>query len=347
MIEIVSICLPVLVLSAWLTKRLLDPNSRYYHLDHPNDRSLHQAPTPRSGGLAIISSAIIGFFCIALLVSVHSSALWILSGLLLVSGVSYFDDRNHIPAGYRLAVHLIAASLLMAGGLEPTQNIVPGNGIPLSETTAWVFGILLCAWMINLYNFMDGMDGFAGGMSVAGFTALGIIGIQSGHPEFAAFNFVAASAACGFLLFNFPPARIFMGDVGSSSLGFLAVASSLWGAKTGVFSLWIPILVFSPFIVDASITLARRIFRREKIWQAHKSHYYQRLVLSGWGHRKTVVAEYGLMTACAVSAIFAIKITPEQQLMMIAAWTFVYIVIILLINRLSKGRLESELDSSA
>ena len=133
-----------------------------------------------------------------------------------------------------------------------------------------------------------------------------------------------AAASAGFLTCNFPPARIFLGDTGSTALGFLAAACGLWGSRTGLFPFWVALLVFSPFIVDATVTLLRRLLRGEKVWEAHRSHYYQRLVLLGWGHRRTVLVEYALMLVCAGSAALAVRLPPAGQLGLAGGWIGVY-----------------------
>ena len=115
-----------------------------------------------------------------------------------------------------------------------------------------------------------------------------------------------------------------MGDTGSSLLGLLAGGLSMWGAREGVFPFWVALLVFSPFIVDATVTLLRRLGRGERVWQAHKSHYYQRLVQSGWGHRKTVLYEYVLMLACGLSALLAQQLNLQGQVALILFWCLVY-----------------------
>ena len=190
-------------------------------------------------------------------------------------------------------------------------------------------------WMINLYNFMDGMDGFAGGMTVIGFGTLAVIGVE--HQLFMTMNLLVVSATCGFLLFNFPPAKIFMGDVGSSSLGFLAAGFSLWGNYEGIFPLWIALLIFSPFIVDATVTLLHRLFRGEKVWQAHKFHYYQRLVELGWGHKRTVLWEYVLMGACSISALIAPLLPFYGQGALLIGRSIIYIGLMSWVNRLEKS----------
>ena len=192
--------------------------------------------------------------------------------------------------------------------------------------------------MINLYNFMDGMDGFAGGMAVSGFGAFAILGWMAGHDAFMAINLVISAAAAGFLIFNFPPARIFMGDIGSSVLGLLAASLSLWGARDGVFPFWIAVLVFSPFIVDATVTLIRRLLRREKIWQAHKTHYYQTLVQAGWGHRKTVLLEYAIMLGCGVTALWGVRAPEKLQAAILAGWTLFYFLFFFRVSRLASRR---------
>jgi UDP-N-acetylmuramyl pentapeptide phosphotransferase/UDP-N-acetylglucosamine-1-phosphate transferase len=136
---------------------------------------------------------------------------------------------------------------------------------------------------------------------------------------------LVVAAAGGFLLFNRPPARIFLGDVGSTSLGFLAGTLALFGTARGDFELWQPLLAFSPFIVDATATLIRRALRGERVWKAHRSHYYQRLVLAGWSHGRTVAAEYALMTACGASALVYRTLTDRGRLTLLVGWAIVYV----------------------
>jgi UDP-N-acetylmuramyl pentapeptide phosphotransferase/UDP-N-acetylglucosamine-1-phosphate transferase len=180
--------------------------------------------------------------------------------------------------------------------------------------------LLAIAWLTNLYNFMDGSDGLAGGMAVVGFGTYGLAAWLGGNLELELLAWSIAAAAAGFLIFNFPPAKIFMGDVGSIPLGFLAGALGVAGWLQGLWPLWFPLIVFAPFIVDASVTLLRRALRRERIWQAHREHYYQRLILSGWSHRKTAIWEYALMLACAALALAGREaVVPMQAAAVVAA----------------------------
>jgi UDP-N-acetylmuramyl pentapeptide phosphotransferase/UDP-N-acetylglucosamine-1-phosphate transferase len=155
---------------------------------------------------------------------------------------------------------------------------------------------------VNLFNFMDGLDGLAAGMAISGFGVLAGVSWLAGAIDLGLFGLVIVAASGGFLVSNFPPARIFMGDVGSTSLGFLAAAFTLRASHDRVFEAWIPILAFSPFIIDATVTLVSRGLTGQRIFEPHRQHYYQRLVLAGWSHRQTLFAEYGLMAVGGVAA---------------------------------------------
>lgn len=302
-----------------VSQRLAKSNPVFAILDYPNSRSLHQQPIPRTGGLAVLG----GIFAGGLYAPV-AYPLWValLIGLLPLTVVSLLDDYRSVAARWRILTHLLAAVSLLAAGLTPDRLELPGLALPLPVWIAIPLTLLFIVWMINLYNFMDGMDGFAGGMATIGFSALAWLGWAD--AGFAAFCLIVAAASAGFLVHNFPPAKIFLGDTGSTALGFLAAAFSLWGAKEGLFPFWVALLVFSPFIVDATVTLLRRLLRGEKVWEAHRSHYYQRLVLLGWGHRRTVLTEYALMLACAGSALLAVRLPPVGQISLAMAWGLIY-----------------------
>jgi UDP-N-acetylmuramyl pentapeptide phosphotransferase/UDP-N-acetylglucosamine-1-phosphate transferase len=255
----------------------------------------------------------------------------------MISLVSLMDDRRGLPIAVRFGVHLLASALLVIG----SGLVLPTTAVPLlgSIEMGWVaalFTVVFLVWMANLYNFMDGMDGFAGGMTVIGFGLLGYFGWQAHHPVISVIATLQSAAAVGFLVHNFPPAKIFMGDVGSVSTGFLAAALIVLGCRDGVFDLWVPLIVFSPFILDATMTLARRVFRQEKVWEAHRDHYYQRLVLSGWGHRRTVLAEYGVMALCGGLALFYQHASEAWRLVVLGAWGIVFLCFALAVRGLEQ-----------
>lgn len=256
----------------------------------------------------------------------------------MLSAVGLVDDYGHVPALIRFATHFLAAGILLLAGLGIAELQLPGGHLFLPHWLALILETGFIVWMINLYNFMDGMDGFAGGMSVIGFAALSLIGLLGGQVDFALVAGVIAAAAAGFLIWNIPPAKIFMGDAGAPVLGYLAAALSLWGVKLALFPLWVSVLIFSPFIVDASYTLLRRLLRREKVWQAHREHIYQQLVQLGWGHKRTVLLAYGLMLGCAVSAGYLLYAPAAVQWLGLAVWLIIYALIILGAGQLVKKK---------
>jgi UDP-N-acetylmuramyl pentapeptide phosphotransferase/UDP-N-acetylglucosamine-1-phosphate transferase len=194
------------------------------------------------------------------------------------------------------------------------------------------FLVIGAIWVTNLYNFMDGSDGLAGGMALFGFAAYGAAAWRSSDVSVAAANLCVVGAAAGFLRFNFSPARIFMGDAGSIPLGFLAASVGSYGWSRGLWPAWFPLLVFSPFWVDATTTLLARQLRGEKVWLAHRSHYYQRLVLMGWGHRKVAVVEYVLMAAVAATGVWALGESAVGQGIVVGFWGIAYAVAMRLVD---------------
>ena len=274
------------VVSVVLVRAFLSSPGRRLFLDHPNPRSLHAAPIPRTGGLGLMPAALVGM----LIAGGALPAVLVALALMLLSLV---DDWKGLPAAVRLPLHLAAATAFVVLQL-------PEHHWFLTVVLAITIG-----WMTNLYNFMDGSDGLAGGMALIGFGVYAAGAAIGGDLDFALVNLAIAAAAAGFLIFNFPPARVFMGDAGSIPLGFLAGGLGLQGWQDGLWPLWFPLATFGPFIVDASMTLARRAVRGERLWQAHRSHYYQRLVLSGWSHRRTALWEYGFMLFSGATGLIA------------------------------------------
>ncbi|WP_096461083.1 MraY family glycosyltransferase [Sulfurifustis variabilis] len=286
------------------------------------------------GGVAILAAVYLAGIA-AVLRRPDLAALWSLgiAGAVLAC-VAYVDDRRPLPASFRALVHLAVAGALAISGLYLTEIDLPGFDLRVAGWLGVTVTIGLMAWMINLYNFMDGMDGFAGGMTVSGFATLSALGWLAGHPDFALVSAVIAASAVGFLVCNFPPARIFMGDVGSSTLGLFAAGFVVWGVRERMFPLWCAILIFSPFIVDATVTLVRRLVRGERIWEPHRTHYYQRLVRAGWGHRRTVLLQYAFMLGCSVSAVVGVHASEGMQWAIIVGWTLIYGTYFLGVNRL-------------
>ncbi len=286
-------------------------------VDHPNARSLHIAPVPRTGGIGLMAGVMAGWGLLW-----HPWLFPLAVGVVCLMLISFVDDVRGLSAGWRFLMHFVVASVFI--------------WIAVSPNSGWLLaGLVVVAmvWMINLYNFMDGSDGLAGGMALFGFGGYALAAWLGGDVGLAMSCLSIAAAALAFLCFNFNPARIFMGDAGSIPLGFLSAALGVVGWQHGIWPVWFPVLVFSPFIVDASVTLARRFIRGEKVWQAHREHYYQRLVQMGWGHRKTALAEYGVMIAVAGSSVLVQARAYPVQLAFCLGWMLAYLLAMKLIDR--------------
>ena len=311
-----------LLLSATLSWWLAHARGRWQALDTPNDRSLHTQPTPRTGGAAMLIGATSGLVTLWLWQGYAVVGWQFYTAVMALALIALADDHHALGAGLRLMVQIGVVALLLL------HYRTPGMGMPLAVIT-----LLFLIWMINLYNFMDGMDGFAAGMAIFGFGTFAILGWLAGQQEFALGCAIVVAAGAGFLLLNFPPARLFMGDIGSTVLGLLAGITILQSHINGLLPVWLGILVFSPFIVDASVTIAIRILRGEQFWKPHKTHFYQRLVQAGWGHRRTVLAEYLLMFACSGSALIGANLPLSSQVLIIALWTLLYSAMIGRVHR--------------
>jgi UDP-GlcNAc:undecaprenyl-phosphate GlcNAc-1-phosphate transferase len=282
--------------------------------DFPNDRSLHAEPIPRTGGIALAAGILSGWMML-----IQYWAWWIVLPMLGLFVLSLVDDMRSLSPWLRLFGHFIAALI-----------VVGWSGVPL----LWGLPVLLfIMWMTNLYNFMDGSDGLAGGMALFGFSFYGFAGLINGNEPFAMMNFSIGAAALGFLYHNFHPAKMFLGDAGSIPLGFLAAAFGVWGWLQGYWPFWFPILAFSPFVADATMTLLKRAWGRENLAQAHRSHYYQRLVQMGWGHRNTAIAEYALMLLAGVSALWGTGLDVQGQANLLAWWGAIYLGLTIWVDR--------------
>jgi glycosyltransferase WbpL len=258
-------------------------------LDVPGERSSHVAPTPRGGGLALVCVVLVGvalLLALGLLPSAWGTAL--LGGGALTALVGWRDDVRGVPARARLAVHLVAAIWAVAwlGGL-PT--LVVGGDVLYLGVAGSVLAVLGIVWGINLYNFMDGIDGLAAGeATVVGFVAAVLLAGR--EPSLAAVAAVVAGGAAGFLPWNWQRARMFMGDVGSGFLGFVLATLALASEKAGAMPALVWLLLLAVFFVDATVTLIRRMVRRERWYTAHRTHAYQRATRSGWSHAQVTSA---------------------------------------------------------
>ncbi|WP_042320400.1 MraY family glycosyltransferase [Paraburkholderia caledonica] len=283
-------------------------------VDIPNQRSLHERPVPRVGGWGVLPSALLMFALFA------PPLCGIALGAVVLGIVSQIDDRRGLSARVRFTAHVVVVAAAVAIS---------------AVDVAWWFAILVgvaIVWLVNLYNFMDGSNGLAGGTAVFGFGTYAIAAGES-QPALALAAAAVAGAALGFLFLNFPKAKIFLGDAGSIPLGFLAGALGFWGWQHGAWPLWFPALVFAPFIADSTVTLLRRLARGEKFWEAHREHYYQRLVQMIGGHVYVALIYYGLMAVGGVVALLGLQAPAALQLAIFVIWYVVLAVIGLEIDR--------------
>ncbi len=306
---------------------LLKLPERFSVFDNPNHRSLHSIPVPRIGGIAILVGILIAGFIYSRTIVITNELLLVCTALLMIGLISLLDDVVSLSSLIRIVIQLLAASIIAYSGLVIDTLTIPFFEFSFPVYFAEIITVLFIVWMVNLYNFMDGVDGLAGGMSVIGFGALAVIGFIEGQQSFTIINLIIASSSLGFLVWNYPPAKIFMGDSGSSSLGLLAAILALYSHSEGFIPIWISVVIFSPFIVDATVTLISRILRRKRFWDAHKSHFYQQLAETGISRKKLVNLEYGLMLVCSVIALITYKASSTIQLLSLLILATLYFVL--------------------
>jgi Fuc2NAc and GlcNAc transferase len=272
-------------------------------LDVPNARSSHVQPTPRGGGAAIVGVTLLGLVCAAALGGDSRVALLgVAVAGVLVAWIGWLDDRRPQSASKRLAVHVIAVAtgLAAAGGLPPVEW---GGTLVDLGAPGDVIAAVACVWFLNLFNFMDGIDGIAGseaafvGLAAAGFT------VAAGAPTPLAVAWCAlAGASVGFLRWNWAPAKIFMGDVGSGFLGAVIALLLVVSVAAGAFGIWTALVLVAPFAADATVTLVRRVGRGEKWYSAHRTHAYQWLARRFGSHARVSLLYAGLNVAIVLPA---------------------------------------------
>lgn len=237
--------------------------------DEPNKRSLHNTPIPRYGGLIFVSVSLLASFFIF---PDHIQYLIMLCLILML--ISFIDDIGHVNFILRLIIHFIISSALIL--------VQPG------EYNFYIFSLLVLylVWSINLTNFIDGANGLAGGCSLVSFLIYGIAFYLSGNNEFMLFSFIISSSIFAFLLYNFGKAKVFMGDTGAATLGFLLAGFGFYGWSQDFWYFWFPLLVSAPAITDTTLTLFKRICNGHKFWEPHQNHLFQKLILMGNEHKK-------------------------------------------------------------
>lgn len=290
MTSLLLLAVAAALVAGYLTHLVLQYARRRALFDVPNVRSSHNVPTPRGGGLASAAVIIGGI----LLLPVFAQIGWVEAVALATSGamvavIGWIDDHSSISARSRFLVHVIAVTVVLIGTADLGPLRMPGvPELPLVQLLAAGFALV---WLINLFNFMDGIDGLAGAEAVFVAAALAcclaLLGAGSGAG--AAFAALIGGAATGFLVWNWPPARIFMGDVGSGFLGLALGSAALVAHRESGLSLWVPTILLAVFVTDATLTLLRRMARGERWYAAHRSHGYQSLARKHGSHRPVTI----------------------------------------------------------
>lgn len=305
------------VLTMWLTGSVRRYALTRNILDIPNQRSSHTVPTPLGGGLAIAAVVIGGIMIWGVFGRIGLPvAIALGGGSVFVAIVGWIDDRDQIAPLPRVALHFVAATwtVVWLGGFSTLR--VGSAEVSLGWGGS-VIAIVAIVWAINLYNFMDGIDGLASTEAISVGVVGGVVLFLGGSAGLAGVAFLVAGAALGFLRWNYPPARIFMGDVGSGMIGFLVAGLALSGEALGGVPAWLWVILLGVFVFDATATLLRRMLRGERWYTAHRSHAYQRLVQAGWGHG---AVSWSVLTLNLVLGAFAILALfyPSQWLLVAA-----------------------------
>ncbi|MDR7281958.1 Fuc2NAc and GlcNAc transferase [Pseudomonas corrugata] len=308
-------------------------------LDVPNDRSSHSVPTPRGGGVAIVLTflgALIGLFAGGL---ISPTLFFALAGSgAMTAVIGFLDDHGHIAARWRLLAHFVAAvwAVWWLGGL-PAISLF-GVSIEIS----WIghlLAVVYLVWMLNLYNFMDGIDGIAGVETVTVCMGACLLYWTSGVPDQGWLLVLLSSCVAGFLLWNFPPAKIFMGDAGSGFLGMALGVLSLEAAWVSPEIFWGWLILLGVFIVDATFTLLRRLVRGDKVYEAHRSHAYQ-FASRRFGKHLPVTLAVGMINVFWLLPIALCLVF--YNLDGATALTLAYIPLILLAIKFQAGQRESD-----
>jgi Fuc2NAc and GlcNAc transferase len=261
------------VVSALLTGCLRRYALRIGLIDRPNARSSHSTPTPRGGGLAIVATSLAAMTLLFVLHQMPARLFAALGGGgLAVAIAGFVDDRRTLPATVRFAVHMSAAAWCL-GWLGGLPSLLLAERLVNLGWTGYVLGTLAIVWVLNLFNFMDGIDGIAASEAIFVTGAGAALGVSQTSATLAAA--IVCASCIGFLLWNWPPAKIFMGDVGSGYLGFSIAVLALAASRDSPVSIWVWLILGGTFFVDATVTLIRRAMRGERVHEAHRSHAYQ------------------------------------------------------------------------
>jgi Fuc2NAc and GlcNAc transferase len=279
------------LVSAIATRRLIANSHRLSTLDIPNERSSHLTPTPRGGGIAFVATSLVGFLLLLLNNTLDNAEfLALCCAGIIVAVAGHLDDRQKISgATVRLVLHAIGAIVLIVGIGIPSQISLFDRTVNIGVIGS-ILGVLYLVWLLNLFNFMDGTDGIAASEAIFVCIAGAVLNYHVlSDINLSTASIILATSTLGFLLYNWSPAKIFMGDVGSGYLGIVIGGLSLMAAKQQSDLLWVWIILLAVFVSDATVTLIRRLLRKQKPHVAHRSHAYQHLAIRFNSHSKVAL----------------------------------------------------------
>lgn len=283
--------------------------------DGTSEAEANTGPLPRTGGIALMAGVLAGW-----VVMIKLWAWWLIIPTIVLFALSVLDEAGGLSAKMRQGGLVLAAVC-----------VVFGAGV---HWLWWIPVLAAVVGMANLYGDMDGSDGLGGGMALFGFTFYGAAGLMHGDETFAMMCFSVGAAGLGFLYHNFHPAKALLGNSGTVPLGFLAAAFGVWGWQRGYWPFWFPLLVFSPFVVDATVTLLKRLRNKQG---AMDGHYYQRLKLMGWDSSRIATTEYVLMALAGISALVGIGLETGAQSNLLAYWAAIYLGLSMWVDKRWRG----------
>ena len=289
---IITLLFVVLVVaSAVITRQLIVNSHRFSQMDIPNERSSHKTPTPRGGGIAFVATSLVGFLLLLLNNALNESELFALCcAAVIVAIAGHLDDRQKISgATVRLVLHAISAIILIVGVGIPSE-LTLFDRIVNTGIVGSILGVIYLVWLLNLFNFMDGTDGIAASEAIFVVLAGAFLNYHVlADANHSAAAVILSASTFGFILYNWSPAKIFMGDVGSGYLGIVIGGLSLIAANQDPDLLWVWIILLAVFVSDATVTLIRRLLRKQKPHVAHRSHAYQHLAIRFNSHAKVAL----------------------------------------------------------
>jgi UDP-GlcNAc:undecaprenyl-phosphate GlcNAc-1-phosphate transferase len=311
-------------------------------MDVPNERSSHTVRTPKGGGVGIVVAFLAGEVALYLIAASTRLAepyfIGFIAASVAIAAVAFYDDVRYTPLLLRLLMQIVAAGVVLSFGLVVREVWLPMVG--RLELGVWAYPLTLL-WIVgltNAMNFMDGMDGLVGGTATVAAAFLAAVSfLQGSHFVYLCALALTASTA-GFLIHNYPPARIFMGDVGSQFLGFVFAVLALIAAQYDLQRtsfLIVPLLLLG-FLFDTAVTLLWRLLRREAVHQAHRSHHYQLLNRLGWSHKQVAFLHWGFAALHGIGALVLIRVPVNSKVLVFLPFIALQFVYAFLVRRAAR-----------